>query len=213
MTILCRIADSFRSRLLPLERISVPLSAWLTLFTLIAFSNDSRGADFTVTSPGFLYSIDGMQPNPTLTLVRGQTYTFAISTAGNHPFQIISPPGTTTNNNISSGTITFVVPTNAVNYTYRCSIHGFGGTILTVGPPSPPTIQVVSLAVGTNLVLKSTGTNNWSVIPEFSTNLSATSWLALTVQTNRFANGTNETFCGRPPGDAVFIRIRAQPTN
>jgi hypothetical protein len=31
------------------------------------------------------------------------------------------------------------------------------------------------------------------------------------VQTNRFANGTNETICGFPPGASnVFLRIRAQ---
>jgi hypothetical protein len=38
------------------------------------------------------------------------------------------------NNNISSGTITFNVPAAAANYMYRCSIHGFGNTIITVDP-------------------------------------------------------------------------------
>jgi hypothetical protein len=32
----------------------------------------------------------------------------------------------------------------------------------------------------------------------------------LAVQTNNFANGTNETICGRPSGDSVFIRIKAR---
>lgn len=170
------------------------------------------GADFTVTSPGSFYRINGMQPNPTLTLVRGETYTFAVSTTPGpfgHPFQIVSPAGTTTGNNTSSGTITFRVPTNAVNYSYRCSVHLFGGQIVTVDPPVP-TIQIVGLSVGPNIVLKSTGTNNWTLTPQYSTNLGTTNWFALTVQSNRFNNGTNETFCGRPPVSNAFIRISAQ---
>jgi len=164
-------------------------------------------ADFSVTSPGSSYSINGQGPNPTLTLVRGRTYTFAVNTAFNHPFRINSTGAT--NNNISSGTITYTVPTNAANYAYQCSVHGFGGNINTIAPP-PPSIQIVGLSLGTNILLRSTGTNTWNMLPEFSTNLSSTNWFTLTVQTNRFANGTNETICGRPAGDAVFIRIKAQ---
>ena len=85
------------------------------------------------------------------------------------------------------------------------------GDILTVAAPEPPAITILSLSVDTNIVLVSTGTNTWSVNPEFNTNLTTTNWFALTVQSNRFFNGTNETICGRPPGDAVFIRIRSQP--
>jgi len=167
------------------------------------------GADFSVTSPGFFYSINGASPNPTLTVVRGQTYTFAVNTDALHPFQILSTG--VNNNNISQGTITFTVPMTASNYVYRCSIHLFGSTINTVAPPSPPpTVRILSLSVGTNVVVKSTGTNNWSVFPEFNTNLASTNWFAMTVQSNRFSNGTNETFCGRPPGNAVFIRVRNQ---
>jgi len=172
-------------------------------------------ADFTVTSPGFSYSINGAGPNPTLTLVRGQTYTFAVSTTCGtfgHPFQILSP-GVAINNNTCSGTITYTVATNApaVNDPgYQCSVHHFTGIILTVGPPPPPTVRIVDLSVGTNVVLRSTGTNTWYVVPEFKTNLTSTNWFALTVQTNTFANGTNETICGKPPGDNVFIRVLAQ---
>jgi hypothetical protein len=83
------------------------------------------------------------------------------------------------------------------------------GTILTVAPPEPPVIKILSLAVGSQLIIKSTGTNTWSVLPEFNTNLVSTNWFALTVNSNRFANGTNETFCGVPPGTNVFVRIRS----
>ena len=167
-------------------------------------------ADFMVTSPFSSYRINGMEPNPTLTLVRGQTYTFDVNTTpgfSGHPFQIISPAGTTTSNNITLGTITFRVPTNAVNYSYRCSIHTFiTGQILTI---PPPTFRVVNLSVGQNLVVKTAGTN-WNLTPQYSTNLGGTNWFALTVQSNRYINGTNETFCGRPPVSNAFIRVRAQ---
>ena len=168
----------------------------------------ASAADFSVTSPGASYTINTAPSNPTLTLVRGETYTFAVSTSSSHPFQIVGPPPTAFDrNNVSTGTITFQVPTNAVNYSYRCSIHLFTGTIVTI---PPPVVRIVNFDVGTNLVLTSTGTNNWMVHPEFSTNLNVSNWSPLTIQSNRFANGTNETFCGTPPGTNVFIRIKAQ---
>ncbi len=172
-------------------------------------------ADFSVTTPNdqFAFQINGVD-SPTLMLVRGQTYTFAVSTSpGFHPFHIESPG--VVNNDIDSGTLTYTVPTNAENYIYFCSIHGLSmqGDIMTVAPQSapPPNIKILNVAVGTNIVLTSTGTNTWSVIPEFSTNLVTTNWFGLTVQTNRFFGGTNETICGKPPGTEVFIRIRSQP--
>lgn len=171
-------------------------------------------AAFAVTTPGgqFAFNINGVN-NPTLTLVRGRTYTFAVSTSSIHPFQILSP-GTATGNNTSSGTITYTVATNApatVNPGYWCPIHSFSGIIQTVDPPPPPTIRITSLVVSSNLVLRSTGTNTWTVMPEFKTNVTSTNWFALTVQTNKFADGTNETNCGKPSGSNVFIRIKAQP--
>lgn len=189
--------------------------SWISAGLLWLGAMAGLGADFSVTSPGFSYSINGAGPNPTLTLVRGRTYTFAVSTDPSHPFQILGP-GTLIGNNTSSGTITYTVATNApatINPGYRCSIHAFSGIIQTVAPPPPPTVLITSLSVGSNLVLHSTGTNTWSVLPEFSTNLNATNWFALTVQSNFFASGTNETICGKPPGNPVFLRIKAQPNN
>lgn len=168
-------------------------------------------ADFDVTSPGSFFRINGLQPNPTITLFRGETYTFAVSTTpGFHPFRIDPPPGTPgviSNNNISSGTITYQVATNAGNHTYVCPVHGFRGNIVTV---PPPTVRIVRMNVSTNLTLRSLGTNNWRLIPQYSTNLATTNWFALTVETNRFLTGTNETICGRPAATNFFIRLRAQ---
>jgi hypothetical protein len=78
-------------------------------------------------------------------------------------------------------------------------------------PPPPPSIHIVDFSLGSNLVVTSTGTNNWNVLPEYKTNLTATNWFGLAIITNRYANGTNETICGVPSGDPVFIRIRSQP--
>jgi len=72
-------------------------------------------ADFSVTSPGYYYSINGAGPNPALTVERGKTYTFSINTFSVRPFQIRSTG--VINNNISSGTITWTVPAAASNYT------------------------------------------------------------------------------------------------
>jgi hypothetical protein len=163
-------------------------------------------ADFSVSSPGSFYSINGMSPNPTITVVRGELYTFAVSSSSTHPFRILNSADVT-NNNISSGTISWRVPTNAVDYRYECSLHHFSGAIVTVPPPS---IRIVGMGVGANLVVRSTGSSNWVLQPQSSTNLLTGNWSALTVQSNRLLNGTNETFCGRPPGTNVFIRVRAQ---
>jgi hypothetical protein len=186
------------------------LAAWLNLQVALA-------ADFSVTTPGdqYAYVINGLDNNPAITLVRGKTYTFAISTNPDHPFAIgnavgfPAPPGVT-GNQTSSGTITFNVPTNAPNCVYYCVIHDFSGPIHMIDPP--PTVNIVRLSVGTNLTLTTTQatTNGYSFIPEASTNLATTNWFALTVQSTRFANGTNEIICGRPPGANVFFRIRTQ---
>lgn len=182
---------------------------------LLLMIGTSTAADFTVTSPS-VFTINGVNNNPTITLVRGRMYTFQISTTpGFHPFAIGSSVGTpqsgVTNNNISTGTITWTVPTNAVNYVYYCSFHFFSGTIVTVPPPTPPVPSIVSWTLSSNIVLRTTpATNTFTVIPEFKTNLNDSNWVALTVQSNRFLNGTNETFCGRPPGSNVFIRVKLQ---
>ena len=191
------------------------------IFILVfLFTTLATAADFNVTSPGGFYSFNGTGQNPTITLVRGRTYTFAISTAGNHPFRIATTPsnaapapaGVTGANNTSSGTITFTVPLNAQNCVYYCSVHFFSGAIQMIDPPTPPTVNLISLTVGSNLVLKTTQatTNGFTFIPEANTNLTETNWFALTVNSNRFANGTNEIFCGKPAAPNAVIRIRIQ---
>jgi hypothetical protein len=174
-----------------------------------AVCSSALAADFSVQTPSaqFAFQINGVN-SPTLTLVRGKTYTFAVATtAGFHPFHIESPG--VANNNIDTGTITYTVPLDASNYYYNCVFHGdiMRGEITTIPPPS---VQIVSLSVSSNIVLQATVPQTWTLNPEFNTNLMTTNWYALTVSSNRFFNGTNEIICGKPPGDAVAIRIRAQ---
>lgn len=193
-----------------------------TAIFLFAFAAQIVNAqDFNVSTPNdqFAFLINGMDNNPDITLVRGNTYAFAINTSDEHPFFIgtsfFGPdaPGVT-NNNISNGTIIFNVPSDAVDCVYYCSVHGFGGNIhmIDAAPPPPPAMNIVKLTVGTNiqLTVQQSTTNGFTFIPEANTNLSMTNWFALTVQSNSFTNGTNEIWCGKPPGTNVFFRIRAQ---
>ena len=95
---------------------------------------------FTVTSTNapVSYTVNGSE-NPTITLQRGQTYTFDLTVPG-HPFYIMTTQGTNTGNAYSNGitgngtvngTLTFAVPSNAPNTLfYDCSVHaGMTGTI------------------------------------------------------------------------------------
>ena len=86
-------------------------------------------------------------PNPTLTLMEGETYTFNINALG-HPFWIktVSSIGTenayssgVTNNGIANGTITFTVPYDAPSTLYyNCQVHSsMGGIINIIDVPAP----------------------------------------------------------------------------
>jgi hypothetical protein len=79
----------------------------------------------------YVLTPDGLTPNPTLTLYRGQTYKFDITSPGN-PFtiktrvsldtgDIYSPSSGLTNNQIESGTLTFTVPVNSPDILYYVS--------------------------------------------------------------------------------------------
>ena len=188
---------------------------------LIGWAVTTLAADFTTTTPGgqFNFNLNGTNSPTTITLVRGRLYEFTIGTSSFHPFQIMSnttalgPAQGVTNNNISSGAIFFRVPTNAVNYSFRCGQHtataSLQGTIQTVAAPVPPTPVIVGFQFSTNIVLRTApAADGFAVVPEFRTNLNFTNWVPLVVQTNRFLTGTNETICGRPAGSNLFVRVR-----
>ena len=98
------------------------------------------GADgashYTFTGPG----LTGAENDPTIYLTRGQKYKFIHNAGGAHPFRIQSTPngsaGTAyndgvTNNNLSSGTLTWDVQFDAPRVLYyQCTNHGnMGGVI------------------------------------------------------------------------------------
>jgi len=91
------------------------------------------------------WRIDGAT-NPTLNLIRGQTYTFNINASG-HPFWIktVNSTGTAnaysngvTGNGTEVGTLTFVVPLNApASLHYNCEFHPSMNGAINVADPVP----------------------------------------------------------------------------
>jgi hypothetical protein len=108
-----------------------------------------RGAaqtTFTVTGVCCVsYDIDG-QPDPTLTVVRGQTYNFNLVACDFHPFRIQSTQGfrktlysNVTNNVGTGGTVTLTVPVDepASTLYYQCDNHlQMNGVINVVDQPA-----------------------------------------------------------------------------
>jgi hypothetical protein len=216
--VVCHVGNVNRRVMNTIHRLPSGLCALIALAVWTG-AYSGRGADFTVVNSGSsAYSINS-QNNPGLTLQRGKTYTFAVTASG-HPFYIKTVQGNGTGNGYSgatgngtqTGTVTLVLPTNApATLFYNCSIHSpMTGTITVIDPPVPPAPKILKLTVGTNLLVRFTGSNTFSYFPEFNTNLVKTNWFALTVQTNIAAGGTNDVYCGKPSGSPVFIRIRAQ---
>ena len=79
-------------------------------------------------------------------------------------------------------------------------------------PPMPTNVVVTSISLlSTNLVIRSQGTNTWSVVPEYATNLVSPVWLPISNGLNSFVSGTNITSFAYPvtnAGQSVIIRIR-----
>jgi hypothetical protein len=178
----------------------------------------------TITTPydSYAYSVDGGPPiNPTIELYAGMTNILNIQTSNDHPVVVT----TTMNPNdwyagaipedVNDQSIALTTPsTNFPNVLYYvCSVHGFYGEIHLSPPPgpSPPPNTILSVRVGTNIVLTSTGTNTtWLLVPQFSSNVLQGAWATVPSWTNHFANGTNTTTFNRLDpicGPNVFLRI------
>ena len=127
---------------------------------LVLSSASALAADFTVTANGTsAYVINGVN-NPTLTLQRGTTYTFAVNAIG-HPFDIKTNNSTGTANRynngvtgqgVTSGTLTFAVPLDAPTpLHYNCELHAaMTGIINLVNPANtPPSVTITNPTTGT----------------------------------------------------------------
>ncbi len=76
--------------------------------------------------------------------------------------------------------------------------------------PSNVVVQVFTMA-GTNITLRSTGTNSWSVVAEYSTNLMGPLWQLISNSVNSYSGGTNVTSFGHPvtnAGQGIIFRVR-----
>jgi flagellar hook capping protein FlgD len=123
---------------------------FLVAALLLCVAADAAQAQtsFTVVNSGTTaYRINSVL-NPTLNLIRGQTYTFNVSASG-HPFYIktarVAGTGSqfstgVTGQGVQSGALTFVVPLNAPSTLfYQCSVHSaMGGTLNITGTVDVP---------------------------------------------------------------------------
>jgi len=99
------------------------------------------------------YTIDGQQ-DPTLTVVRGQTYSFTLVNCAIHPFHIQSTSGiggtaypNVQNNGGTSGTVTLTVPINetATTLFYQCGNHDAMNGLINVVDPTTGGTPTVTL--------------------------------------------------------------------
>jgi hypothetical protein len=121
----------------------------LVSVVIVTLAATQSAAQTTFTVTGVCcenYDIDG-QPDPTLTVVRGQTYDFNLVNCAIHPFNIQSTQGiggtrysNVSNNGGTSGTVTLTVPVDepASSLYYQCGNHpAMNGVINIVNPPTP----------------------------------------------------------------------------
>jgi hypothetical protein len=92
--------------------------------------NKKNTVNYRVTNQGNKAYIINYQPNPAITLVRGNTYIFTLSIDGGYPFWIKTIASTgvvnaynlgVSNNGADDGTVTFTVPQNAPDTLYYSS--------------------------------------------------------------------------------------------
>lgn len=109
-------------------------------YTINNRNTSTVGVNYSVTNNGSGNYVIADAANPTLTLIKGVTYTFAVNAPG-HPFLIKTAQVTGTDSNYSSGvtnngaevgTITFTVPFDAPDILYyNCQFHrSMQGTFL-----------------------------------------------------------------------------------
>lgn len=130
-----------------IEELLLSEQVWLDIPE--TYNTPSGTSVFNVTNSGIgNYVINGAS-NPTLTVVKGQTYTFNINASG-HPFLIKTTRTTgtanqyddgVTNNGTDNGAITFTVSMNAPSILYyNCQYHSsMNGTINVIEPTASST--------------------------------------------------------------------------
>jgi 2',3'-cyclic-nucleotide 2'-phosphodiesterase (5'-nucleotidase family) len=133
--------------------------------TSASSSEQLLGAErtYNVTNSGqSYYNLDG-DKQPSITLVRGNTYTFNVD-ASSHPFHIstdsnggdfsgiytdgvnVTNPSSANDNATETGTLTFTVPSDAPDTLYyQCGVHsGMGASITVVDPGNVSIVEIQS---------------------------------------------------------------------
>jgi hypothetical protein len=178
----------------------------------------------TISAFNYAFMTNGVSSihNPTLPLKAGVANYFIVTNASIHPVVICTNSTTTGLYNGAapqatfSGTMTLSTPGSGfpTRLYYVCQQHGFFGAIDLTALPAPSPNTILSLQVGTNVVMLSSGTNTtWTLIPEYSSNLTTAAWTPVPSYTNTFANGTNRTVFNRLDpicGPNVYLRLRQQ---
>lgn len=182
----------------------------------------------TITTPfdSYAYSVDGSPAvNPTIELYAGVTNILNIQTYVDHPVVVTTTPNTSdwfsgaNPQDVNSEPMALSTPSTGYPTTlyYVCSVHGFYGEIHINPPvgPVPPAAFILTIRVGTNVVMTSTGTNTtWLLVPQYCSNLVQGAWSTVPSWTNSYANGTNTTVFNRLDpicGPNVFLRVSQQP--
>lgn len=184
------------------------------LLSALAAPAEAATNTFAVVNSGLsAYAINGVN-NQNLKLVRGFAYNFAINAPG-HPFWIKSIQGTGTanaytngvsGNGTSSGTILFTVPSNAPSLLfYNCEFHS--GMTGRLDIEDTPVVRVVALEAGTNLIIRTTGTDALNLRLAVSSDLLTQTWSNLPSFVNSYAQGTNTTSIAAPLERLMFFRV------
>lgn len=136
----------------------------LAAVAVLAAAAPHAQTSYTVTfeAAPFAYALDGTV-RQALTLVRGQTYTFQLSSIpSNHPFYIstsasgrgagLYSDGVTNGMSTGNATVTFTVPATAPNQLYyQCGVHeGMGASLTIISSSStdvPPEGAALALAL------------------------------------------------------------------
>ena len=170
--------------------------------------------DYTFTGPG----LTGTVNDPTIYLIRGQSYQFA-NNSGGHPFRIQSTPngsaGTqyntgVTNNDANNGvTLTFDVPFDAPDVLYyQCTAHpNMGGKIVITAPPKRFTTSAStgSIAAAATQDITIAGCETYALL-KIATSHAA--WVRLYTDTTSRTNDASRAYTTDPtPGSGVLAEV------
>ncbi|HIE10203.1 MAG TPA: hypothetical protein EYP62_01150 [Kiritimatiellae bacterium] len=88
-----------------------------------------------------------------------------------------------------------------------------GQTLEPSSSPPPPQVVIVSFALGTNVTIRSTGTNTWTPQPWYATNLASPDWIAVSPYWSAYDSGTDTVWFDYPvTSGPCFFRIQSTNT-